>query len=53
MKMTDALLVSVLVVALPACDKSNDVTGGDKPSQPPTGSFAISPSTCPFSTSKT
>jgi hypothetical protein len=42
MKMTDALLVSVLVVALPSC--KNDVTGpGDKQSQPPTGSFAISP----------
>jgi hypothetical protein len=43
MKMRDALLVSVLVVALPSC--KNDVTGpGDQQRQPPTGSFSISPS---------
>ena len=45
MKMTDALLVSVLMMALPARAKTNDVTGpGDQQRQPPTGSFAISPS---------
>jgi hypothetical protein len=43
MKVTEAALVSILVVALPSC--KNDVTGvGDKQTQPPTGSFAISPS---------